>query len=123
MAQQVPPILTLAVDDSSTALRVAFCGELDVSCSELFDCLFDLDASGRRTVVLDLADLTFCDVVGINALTGLRDYHVDRGRTVRLVHLAPHVARLMALLEDTERLLPSRRSQALSDWSGSFEQT
>ncbi len=116
MAQPGFPILTVRVDSSPTILRVAFRGELDLSCGDLFDCLFDLDVSERQTLVLDLSELSFCDVVGVNALTGLRDYHLHLGRTVRIVGAVPHVARLMELLEARERLVATRRSSGPRDW-------
>jgi anti-anti-sigma regulatory factor len=116
VAQPAPPILTLRVDSSPTILRMAFRGELDLSCGELFDCLFDLEVSESQTVVLDLSELCFCDVEGVNALTGLRDYHLHLGRTVRLVHAAPHVARLIQLLEVRERLIGTRRTSRPDGW-------
>ncbi len=114
--QRSTPILTFRVDSSPAVLRIALRGELDLSCSELFDCLFDLEVAEGQTVVLDLGGLSFCDVVGVNALTGLRDFHRHLGRAARLVDVAPHVARLMELLEARERLIPTRRSPGPADW-------
>jgi anti-anti-sigma factor len=111
----------LRVHSSPTVLRVDLRGELDLSCSELFDCLFDIDVSQSPTIVIDLRELSFCDVVGVNALTGLRDYYVHLGRTVRIVNAAPHVARLMELLEARDRLIASRRSAGPADWGDAPE--
>jgi anti-anti-sigma factor len=116
VGQPGAPILTFGVHSTPRVLRIELRGELDLSCGELFDCLFDIDVSQSPTVVLDLRDLSFCDVVGVNALTGLRDYYVHLGRRVRLVNAAPHVARLMELLEIRDRLVASRRSAGPADW-------
>ena len=116
MAQPGPPILTFRIDSSPAVLRVALRGELDLSCGELFDCLFDLEVAEGQTVVIDLGELSFCDVVGLNGLTGLRDYFRQQGHPVLLLDAAPHVARLMELLEARERLTPTRRSSGPDDW-------
>jgi anti-anti-sigma factor len=115
VAQPGTPILTFRVDSSPSTLRIALRGELDLSCTELFDCLFDLEVMQGQAIVLDLSDLAFCDVVGVNALTGLRDYHHHRGHTVRLQHAVAHVARLIDLLETAERLIPTRRAACPGD--------
>jgi anti-anti-sigma factor len=114
--QRSTPILTVRVDSSPAALRIALRGELDLSCGGLVDCLFDLEVAEGQTVVLDLSDLSFCDVVGVNALTGLRDFHRHLGRKACLVDPTPQVARLMELLEARERLIPTRRSPGPADW-------
>jgi len=87
-------------------LRIAFRGELDLACAERFDCLFDLRTEGIDTVVLDLAALTFCDVTGVNALTGLLSFHRSHGRTAVFTHVRPQVRRLMALAEPPARPVP-----------------
>ena len=105
MAQPGTPILTFRVDSSPSTLRIALRGELDLSCTELFDCLFDLEVVEGQAIVLDLSDLAFCDVVGVNALTGLRSFHRCHGRTAEFTDVQPHVQRLMALMEAQTRRL------------------
>jgi anti-anti-sigma factor len=94
-----PPV-TFAVDVSGSVLRVRMSGELDLACAERFDGLFDLRTDGIDTVVLDLGALTFCDVTGVNALTGFASYHRSLGRDVRFLHVLPQVRRVIMLTED-----------------------
>jgi anti-sigma B factor antagonist len=91
--------VTFSVDVVGTVLHLAVCGELDSSCAEQFDGLFDLGIEGIRSVELDLTDLTFCDVSGVNALIGLRSFHQAYGRDVRLVGVRPQVRRLISWTE------------------------
>ena len=97
--------LTFGVDVVGSVLRVRMAGELDLACSELFDGVFDLATEGIDTVVLDLGALTFCDVSGLNALSGLCTFHRLHGRTVHVVDVLPQVQRLLALTQGVE--LPS----------------
>lgn len=93
--------VSFAVEVAGPVLHVAFRGELDMACAELFDTLFDLDTEGIASVVLDLGGLTFCDVTGANALTGLRGFHRSHGRLAEFTDVQPPVRRLMALMETT----------------------
>jgi len=113
MARPLPSStpLSFVVDAAGSVLRVALCGELDLACADLFDGLFDLDTTGIDTVVLDLGELTFCDVTGVNALTGLSAYHRCQGRAVRVVRVLPPVARLIAWTEAAA--LAARRDPAV----------
>jgi anti-anti-sigma factor len=99
-----PPV-GFAVEVDGAFLRVALRGELDLSCAELFDSLFDLETEGVLNVVLDLGALTFCDVSGVNALTGLQSFHRCHGRTAEFAYVQPQVRRLMALMEAQPRPL------------------
>ncbi|CAA9315859.1 MAG: hypothetical protein AVDCRST_MAG36-109 [uncultured Nocardioidaceae bacterium] len=92
--------MTFDVDVDGSVLRVAVKGELDLACADLFDCLFDLSTDGIETVVLDLGALTFCDVTGVNALSGLRGHHLDAGRAVHVLDVLPQVRRVVALTDD-----------------------
>jgi anti-sigma B factor antagonist len=88
------------VDVTDGVLRVAVAGELDLACADLFDGLFDLPTEGIDSVVLDLGGLTFCDVSGANALTGLRAFHLCGGRSAWFANVTPPVRRLMALTDE-----------------------
>jgi anti-anti-sigma factor len=99
-----PPV-GFAVEVDGPMLRVAFRGELDLACAVLFDAVFDLQTDGVERVVLDLGALTFCDVSGVNALTGLRSFHRCHGRTAEFTDVLPQVRRLMALMETQARPL------------------
>jgi anti-anti-sigma factor len=99
-----PPV-GFAVEVDGAFLRVTLRGELDLACAELFDSLFDLETEGIMSVVLDLGALTFCDVSGVNALTGLQSFHRCHGRTAELADVQPQVRRLMTLMETQPRPL------------------
>jgi len=100
------------VDVKGPVLHVAFRGELDMACAERFDCLFDLRTEGIDTVVLDLCALTFCDLSGVNALTGLRSFHRCHGRTAEFTNVRPPVRRLMDLAERQVRPAPGGAAPA-----------
>lgn len=97
---------TVEVRVIGSALRVRIAGELDISCADLVDDLFDVGSDGLDTVVLDLGALTFCDVTGANALTGLRDFHRAHDRAVLFDGVLPPVRRVLVLLEDMQRRPP-----------------
>ena len=105
-------LVAVTVEVAGPVLRVAFRGELDMSCAALFDTLFDLPTEGIDTVALDLGELTFCDVSGANALSGLRAFHLFHGRNVHYVDVLPHVLRLMAITDGPVPSLPEGGAQA-----------
>jgi anti-anti-sigma factor len=99
------PSLWFAVDVRGPVLRVSLWGELDLASADVFDSLFDLETGGIERVVLDLGALTFCDVSGVNALTGLQSFHRCHGRAATFTAVLPQVERLMALLDAHSRPL------------------
>lgn len=108
------PTVSFDVEADGPVLLMAFCGELDLACAELFDGLFDLDTTGIDSVVLDLGGLSFCDAAGLNALSGLKSFHESHGRAVEYVGVRPQTRRLMALLELPPPTYRSRRSPGLA---------
>ena len=63
--------------------------------------------SSRRdltTVLVDLGDLTFCDVAGLRALLTFRGIHEAQSRSVSIVRANPFIWRLMRLCGVTDRL-------------------
>lgn len=60
------------------------------------------------TVVVDLGELTFCDVAGLSALLHFRKIHEAQGRSVSILRANPFISRLMRLCGVTERLEPAR---------------
>ena len=78
-------------------IRVA--GELDLSSvPQLRSCLSDLVNTGQIDLVLDLADVTFCDSTGIGLLLDAATATRDRGGWTRLAATQPPVARIIELL-------------------------
>lgn len=64
------------------------------------------------TVLVDLGELTFCDLSGLRALLTFRRIHEAQGRSVVVVRATPFVWRLMRLCGLTDRLELPRRVAA-----------
>jgi anti-anti-sigma regulatory factor len=58
------------------------------------------------TVLVDLRELTFCDVAGLTALLAFSGIHQAQGRSVAVVRATPLMRRLMRLCGITDRLAP-----------------
>ena len=56
------------------------------------------------TILVDLGELTFCDVTGLGALLTFRRIHEAQSRSVVVVRAHPVVWRLMRLCGITDRL-------------------
>mgnify|MGYP001301496881 CR=1 FL=1 len=86
-------------------LRGALVGEIDATnrvevVREVRD---RVGAPGVRAARLDAARLTFCDARSLLGLTQLVDEAARRGLTMEIANLAPHLVRLLDLL-DGERM-------------------
>ncbi len=88
------PILSIVVDVTPTALSVRLRGELDLSCADLVTAVTTVESLEATTVFVDLAELTFCDSAGVDALLELRALQRARGRQVHLVNARPLLRRL-----------------------------
>jgi len=89
---------------SPPCLCLSLRGELDLSSAG--DVPGD-DFSSRRdltTVLVDLGELSFCDVIGLRALLAFSRIHAAQGRSVEVVRATPFMWRLMRLCGVTERL-------------------
>lgn len=60
------------------------------------------------TVLVDLGELTFCDLTGLRALLAFRRIHEAQGRSVTVVRARPFIWRLMGLCGITDRLESQR---------------
>jgi anti-anti-sigma factor len=56
------------------------------------------------TVLIDLGELTFCDLTGMRALLTFRRIHEAQGRSVAVVRANPFIWRLMRLCGITDQL-------------------
>jgi anti-sigma B factor antagonist len=96
---------------------LALAGELDMATTPLLDEALDrLDT--RRTVILDLCDLTFIDSHGLHTLFGFAATH-----DVILARPHPHIARVLSLTK-SERVLRIEETldAALATGNGSRHQ-
>lgn len=86
------------VADGDPAI-VALTGELDIaSAPKLEDHLRDLVDAGRFRLIVDLADLSFCDSTGIGTLVRANNDCLSRGGYLRLAAPSRHVARVLAVV-------------------------
>ena len=75
-------------------LLVLLSGELDLTNTTALKRIAEPGPS-VETVLVDLADLTFCDIAGFRALTEFRGEHLRRHRHFAFVHIPPTVQRLV----------------------------
>jgi anti-anti-sigma factor len=89
--------------ESTVLVRLS--GEIDLATSPALERrLCELIRRGARTLVLDLADITFCDVVAINTLLRVEaELRAVEGR-MRLLGPCPWMARMVSLLALNGRL-------------------
>ncbi|MEV7970794.1 STAS domain-containing protein [Sphaerisporangium sp. NPDC088356] len=77
------------------ALVVALSGELDYTNAErLREQVLALLTADHQCLLLDLADLTFCDSTGIRIFLALRTLIGERGGVISLTDLHPRLARV-----------------------------
>ena len=105
---QPPSILEVSLVPEPPFLFLGLRGELDLcSAKEV-----PVDAYSSRpdltTVLVDVGELTFCDVAGLSALLNFRKVQAAQGRSVSIVRANPLVARLMRLCGVTDRLQYTR---------------
>jgi anti-sigma B factor antagonist len=96
--------LAVAVDDRGGVFVVHADGEVDLSTAPLLDGALDAGlTSGRRTVVVDLRQVSFIDCTGIGLLTRARCRARRQGTRLH-IHAGRAVARTAALLDLTVTL-------------------
>jgi anti-anti-sigma factor len=101
---QQPDLLKASLIIESPCMFLDLRGELDLCSAK--DVPLDAYA-GRRDitdVLVDLGELTFCDLSGLRALLTFRRIHEAQGRSVVVVRATPFVWRLMRLCGLTDRL-------------------
>lgn len=86
--------VSVAQGDQETMVSVS--GDLDVSTVErLSEAVNDQLRIGRGPIVLDLADLTFCDSMGLGTLVVLSRAARAQQRYLVLRNLSPFFARML----------------------------
>ena len=99
-----PSLLKASLVPEPPCLFLDLRGELDLS--SVMDVPRD-EYSLRpdlTTVLVDLGELTFCDLTGLRALLKFRRIHEAQGRSVVVVRARPFTWRLMRLCGITDRL-------------------
>ncbi|MHA6759535.1 STAS domain-containing protein [Streptacidiphilus sp. PAMC 29251] len=91
--------------DRRRATLLTLVGEIDLdSAPELHHAVQECLRAGLRTIDIDLARLTFCDVSGLGAFLDATWLTIAAGGRLRLENLCPMLTRLVALT-GTDRLL------------------
>ena len=107
-----PSLLKVSLAPEPPCLFLDLRGELDLCTVKEIP----RDAYSSRpdltTVLVDLGDLTFCDLTGLRALLTFRRIHEAQGRTVVVVRANPFLWRLMRLCGLTDRLEFARPATA-----------
>jgi anti-anti-sigma factor len=99
-----PSLLKASLVPEPPCLFLDLRGELDLS--SVMEVPRD-EYSSRpdlTTVLVDLGELTFCDLTGLRALLTFRRIHEAQGRSVVVVRARPFTWRLMRLCGITDRL-------------------
>ena len=100
--------LTIATSLGPDRARVFLRGELDLATAPLLHKHIDALRAGngqhRALVLLDLAEVTFCDSSGLRALLEILDRCHRVGTNLRLTNVPPSVHRLFQLTGTTSVL-------------------
>lgn len=92
--------LDVEVETQAGQMLFVLHGELDLGNeSQLHDvAMAQLAAHEPTTLRLDLADISFLDSSGINALLDIRKYASDRGIDMKIVAVSHRVARILTIV-------------------------
>jgi anti-anti-sigma factor len=96
LGETIDMTLAIAIEDEPTATVVAVGGELDLNTApELLHALTRLVDEGRRTLIVDLAEVGFCDSSGLSVLVRARNRLDQLGGVMVLACATPIVARVL----------------------------
>lgn len=90
-----PPAVGIRTDD---VLTIVVSGELDAANGPALDAVVQSALTARRParhVVMDLAELSFCDTAGARALVRADRLATAHGARCRLTRARPHIAWLL----------------------------
>ncbi|WP_329033865.1 STAS domain-containing protein [Streptomyces sp. NBC_00178] len=91
--------LTITVRDAVTGPVLEITGDLDYETApELRRTVDSLTLTAGQLLVLDLADLAFCDSSGISALISARSQAVEHGARIALATVPAHTARILRIV-------------------------
>jgi anti-sigma B factor antagonist len=88
--------LNIAVDERGDADVIAIDGELDLATAPELSAALDARlVAGRRVIVADLSQLTFCDSSGLRVFVRIRRELLERGGRFALAAPVPIVRRVL----------------------------
>lgn len=97
-------LLKASLVPESPCLFLDLRGELDLSSVNQVPMDTYASRPDLQMVLIDLGELTFCDVAGLRALLDFGRMHRAQGRSVAVVRVHPVCRRLMRLCGVTDRL-------------------
>lgn len=97
-------LLDVSLDSEPPCLFLKLRGELDLSSAALVPLDEHRSRRDLTMVLVDLGELTFCDVTGFRALLAFRTIHEAQGRPVTLARANLLIWRLMGICGITDRL-------------------
>jgi anti-anti-sigma factor len=101
---RITPTLKVRVEVSGEVLTVGLRGELDVATANQFsDVMLDLITEHSARLVLDLAELDFCDPYGLGALVRVANYTERAGGGITLAGLRPQLVQLLRVTDLDQR--------------------
>ena len=87
-------IIRHGVDDG--VVRLAVTGEIDLATAGgLYDAIAQAVAGGCTEVIVDLAEVSFCDSTGIGAIVRARNAAAGEGATVQVINPRGPVHRVL----------------------------
>ena len=110
-----PNLLKASLVPEPPCLFLDLRGELDLSSVNEVPLEEYSSRSDLPAVLIDLGELTFCDVAGLRALLAFARIHQAQGRLVAVVRANPAFWRLIRLCGVTERLELTRPDNTSSD--------
>ena len=106
MADEAPLHIDVDTDGGTATVRLA--GELDVhTAPQLGEILLQAQEGGADTVVIDVAELRFCDSSGIQVLVQARERAINGGGAVRLAGVQGTVEKVLVVTGLLELFQPS----------------
>ena len=103
------PGLTVHFRPGTGTMTIAVTADIDCATAPVLQqrLLSIITASAAAHVVLDLADIEFCDSAAIRALSQLRQAAAGRGIDCHIRHARPHIAWLIRTLDAADLLDPT----------------
>src|SRR4051794_7137789 len=90
--------LRITVEATSTVRCIRLEGELDLASADMLHAEYGSATEDAEIIMVDLTDLTFCDVAGAQALMALRASHLLRGRRIVFLNACAQVRKLFTLM-------------------------
>lgn len=92
------------VEVDGAVVRIRAYGEFDIESASTLAAALDDATSAGMSVVLDLAEVSFLDMYALRSVVATTQALAADGRTMRVVHASPLIAKLFAAANLTDLL-------------------